>query len=120
MMLGRDQRERVCPSGNGAWGLRKHNPCLTGEGRGGKRPRSESEAFWGYPLGCANGGSQNPNGQGPCARQGRSPLVRLPLYWAYYGLPDGSQNGYQIGTKRFPIGYRKVPKMARFPPPEKV
>src|SRR5450755_3344912 len=78
-MLGRDQRERVCPSGNGAWGLRKHNPCLTGEVRGGKRSRSWSEAFGGAP---SRTGWGEPKPEGPMALRapGAEPLM--------FELPD--------------------------------
>src|SRR5450755_1013897 len=100
-MPGRDQRERACPSGNGAWGLRKHNPCLTGEVRGGKRSRSWSEAFWGVP---SRTGWGEPKPEGPMALRapGAEPLSLLASLLGILRVT-------RWFPKRLPDGYQKVP-----------
>jgi hypothetical protein len=62
-MLGRDQRERECPSGNGARVFIEDEPLPDWRSPGGRAERvSEGEAFFGgYPAASA-GGSQNPKG----------------------------------------------------------
>src|ERR1035438_2848622 len=91
----------------------RHTPARLAKSGEASGQGLRAKLFGGYPAASA-GGSQNPKGSGPCARQGRRPLVRLLLYWAYYELPDGSQNGYQMVTKRFPKGSQEVTKTARF------
>jgi len=112
-MLGRDQRERVCPSGNGAWGCRKAYPCLTGEVRGGKRSRSESEAFWGVPS-RIGWGEPKPEGLRALRAPGAAPLSPLASLlgvlrvtrWFPKRFPKRLPDGYQKVSKRFPGGYQ--------------
>src|ERR1022692_1856612 len=80
----------------------RHTPAIAASNGEASGQGLGAKLFGGNPAASA-GGSQNPKGSGPCARQGRSPLgsdYRMPKSEQKYQEVKRMSEGCQAGCRK--------------------